>query len=360
MTDASLIEEWQRASDREIKRHLTLTEDGLLLGADTVIAKRRIDGGMACEIDGREEEILALIAAAYGRPVSHDVIANLRRADQAFGRGDLVSAQMHIAFTGLHGIEDEEPASFRLFLADRLLQAGLSPRELLSELADETDLPETFQKAGPDDPKHPGWPAGTAGGLGGKFRPKDGTEAVISEELTQRIQRLATRRKARQMLSLLLRLGGEALLTVIPGIGEISDVAMVSELVAMIAELVTTANDSEFEFDVKAALEFANTRPHTLEELRAAATGPSQRGYENHHIVTQGGKNATNIPQELLQSGDNIVRVPTLLHEDINAAYSKNSTEVPGMTVYRWLQTQPFDVQYEEGVKIMRNLRLIQ
>ncbi len=30
------------------------------------------------------------------------------------------------------------------------------------------------------------------------------------------------------------------------------------------------------------------------------------------------------------------------------------------MTVYRWLQTQPFDVQYEEGVKIMRMLGLIQ
>jgi hypothetical protein len=28
-------------------------------------------------------------------------------------------------------------------------------------------------KASPDDPEHPGWPAGTPGGRGGKFRPKD-------------------------------------------------------------------------------------------------------------------------------------------------------------------------------------------
>jgi hypothetical protein len=31
----------------------------------------------------------------------------------------------------------------------------------------------TFQKASPDDAEHPGWPAGTPGGRGGKFRPKD-------------------------------------------------------------------------------------------------------------------------------------------------------------------------------------------
>jgi hypothetical protein len=33
-------------------------------------------------------------------------------------------------------------------------------------------------KASPDDPKHPGWPAGTPDGRGGKFRPKDGDEGA--------------------------------------------------------------------------------------------------------------------------------------------------------------------------------------
>jgi hypothetical protein len=28
-------------------------------------------------------------------------------------------------------------------------------------------------KAAADDPEHPGWPAGTSGGKGGQFRPKD-------------------------------------------------------------------------------------------------------------------------------------------------------------------------------------------
>src|SRR5579871_4310389 len=33
-----------------------------------------------------------------------------------------------------------------------------------------------ISKARPDDPEHPGWPAKTTGGLGGKFRPKDDDE----------------------------------------------------------------------------------------------------------------------------------------------------------------------------------------
>jgi hypothetical protein len=33
-------------------------------------------------------------------------------------------------------------------------------------------------KAAADDPDHPGWPAGTSGGKGGQFRPKDSAEML--------------------------------------------------------------------------------------------------------------------------------------------------------------------------------------
>ena len=39
-----------------------------------------------------------------------------------------------------------------------------------------------FLKASADDPAHPGWPAGTPGGQGGKFRPKDGESSREIEE----------------------------------------------------------------------------------------------------------------------------------------------------------------------------------
>ena len=40
--------------------------------------------------------------------------------------------------------------------------------------ANAPDAKTVIQKAAADDPKHPGWPAGTPGGIGGQFRPKDG------------------------------------------------------------------------------------------------------------------------------------------------------------------------------------------
>jgi hypothetical protein len=50
----------------------------------------------------------------------------------------------------------------------------------------EAHAKDSFQKAGPDDPKHPGWPAGTPAGQGGKFRPKDdeGGEAASNSAAT--------------------------------------------------------------------------------------------------------------------------------------------------------------------------------
>jgi hypothetical protein len=39
-------------------------------------------------------------------------------------------------------------------------------------------------KASPDDPNHPGWPAGTPEGRGGQFRPKDGDAASEGESIS--------------------------------------------------------------------------------------------------------------------------------------------------------------------------------
>ena len=53
------------------------------------------------------------------------------------------------------------------------------------------DLQTTLRTASPDDPEHPGWPAGTADGRGGKFRPKDSdgsaAGAIATETRRRRI-----------------------------------------------------------------------------------------------------------------------------------------------------------------------------
>jgi hypothetical protein len=81
-------------------------------------------------------------------------------------------------------------------------------------------------------------------------------------------------------------------------------------------------------------------------------------GQQYHHIVTQGGANATKIPAEQLQNTDNVIRLPTLLHEAVNGEYSRRRRGT-NMTEYQWLQTQSYDVQREEGLRILRKLHIL-
>ena len=74
--------------------------------------------------------------------------------------------------------------------------------------------------------------------------------------------------------------------------------------------------------------------------------------------MTQGGATADNIPPEQLQNTDNIVRLPTILHEAVNGEYLKKSPN-PNINMYQWLQTKSYDVQRDEGLKILRNLHII-
>ena len=94
--------------------------------------------------------------------------------------------------------------------------------------------------------------------------------------------------------------------------------------------------------------------------------GGAGAGYHYHHIVTQGGTNATSIPPEQLQNTDNIIRLPTLLHEEVNIEYLKPGPDTSAknpdgsqMNLYQWLQTQPYDVQREIGLKILRDLHIL-
>ena len=95
------------------------------------------------------------------------------------------------------------------------------------------------------------------------------------------------------------------------------------------------------------------------QELMAKRFGAAGDGQQYHHIVTQGGMNSDNIPVELLQNTDNIIRLPTLLHEAVNAEYAKLLQDDTGMTMYQWLQTQSSDVQREEGLKILKRLNIL-
>ena len=115
---------------------MTITDQGLVLGAGTVLAKRRTGRNDKAElaINDAEERLLALLAVAYRRAVPPRVLANIRRAARSWADGDKSLALVHLAHTGLSQLEEGEAAPFRLFAADRLIEAGVSPRRLLELL----------------------------------------------------------------------------------------------------------------------------------------------------------------------------------------------------------------------------------
>jgi len=169
-----LLEEWHGREQRPFHDFMTLNDNGLFLGASTELAKFEGNGGELpkLDIDGRAEKILTLLSIAYWRPIELDTLEHLRRASNAYTRGDKVLAHIHLAHSGLPKFDDSDQAC-RLFVADRLLSTGVSPITLLESLdIDATTI--RLVKASPADLKHPGWPAGAPNRQGGQFRPKDG------------------------------------------------------------------------------------------------------------------------------------------------------------------------------------------
>lgn len=111
-------------------------EDRLELGAGTIMARMAGDPwhGRGLDLDGREARIIALLAAAYRRPISLGVLDHLRRAGCEWGRGEACLAQIHLAFSGLPRLSDPEDAAYRLFMAQGLMDDGVAPRDILRAL----------------------------------------------------------------------------------------------------------------------------------------------------------------------------------------------------------------------------------
>lgn len=229
-----------------------------------------------------------------------------------------------------------------------------------------------IEKASPDDPKHPGWPAGTPGGRGGKFRPKDGSASALAEEIKDRI----SRRSLKMNLTAALHIGVEVLANLVPGIDVAADLSML----ATIARTLTEYRERAVE--AAAAFAFVQNAPYSLEDLQVSNDyqefssydafvknqlspkvmskyfGPAGDGSQYHHLVTQGGVNAdAEMPE--LQSTDNIIILPTLLHEMVSDEYLRPAPDNSGRSLYQWLQTQSYEVQREYGLEILKGMGIL-
>lgn len=104
--------------------------------------------------------------------------------------------------------------------------------------------------------------------------------------------------------------------------------------VATIAEGLSHVGSWVHEYHTK--IDSYRDPPRSFEELRDAVSKESKAGYQDHHIAEQ--KSAAQdgkFSRDLIDGRDNVVRIPTMKHEDINAWYQKPNREYGGMTPRR-------------------------
>lgn len=373
---------WRLNEYHEGNLGLACTEEGLVLGRTALIERQE------AKFAARERtEIERLLSRAYGTDLSVDrLMSGLTTVATALNANEPGLARIAAVHLRIPDLPDLA-ARDRLEAEDILIKShyrhtaahAIEAAPIKSRCAgDENessllDTAESIHKASPDDPKHPGWPAGTPGGRGGKFRPKGDSEFDISLEVLRVVARQALRTGALAILRIALQAAGEA----VPGVDVAATIALLADMAKLISDL------KQLKADADAALDFVKDGPRSLEDLQVSSNGYEEfssynefykaglsleslakrfgaagDGQQYHHIVSQGGANADNIPPEQLQNTDNIIRLPTLLHEAVNAEYLKPQLGT-NMTKYQWLQTQPYDVQRDEGLRILRDLHIL-
>lgn len=158
-----LRKEWRaREWESPIEEAPVFTRDGLVFGCGTVLAAAKSERCLDA-LDGIELRLLALLAVAYGRVIPLSVLHQIERAAKSWSAGDDCLALIHLALAGLHRVEDRRETARRLFIADGLMRAGISPRTILEALdlpAVEFDDIRKFNLGEPRIPPGSGKPSG--------------------------------------------------------------------------------------------------------------------------------------------------------------------------------------------------------
>ena len=307
------------------------------------------------------DELEYVLGLAFDRPFDVDRYAPaLAGVARALNAGDLGQAMLRVQLMGLPVLPDNEA-----------LRRATEAQDLL--------------KASPDDPKHPGYPKGAPDSRGGQFRPKGGlvgedAEALVAKRLKSLVARRAFRAGLRRILTWRagLRFAGEVVSNVDPlGPAEVGDALMVEQGVETLAQV------AEIKTEAEAAAEFVQKGPWNIEDLYVSEKpesfdtfnefkkfdadeddlekrfGAAKPGYAYHHLAEQGANGRTLPPHEL-NSTTNIVQIPELIHEEINAEYAR-MRDINGIrqSIRTSLSSKPFLEHQNAGIELMRNMGII-
>lgn len=159
-----------RRDTTEIDKVMRFSNEGLVLGAGTILARSR-GSARDVPIDPLGPRLSALLAAAHLRNPAYSDLAHLKKAAECWGRNDDALAAMHLALSRVDRLRAPEDDAHRLFLADSLMKHGVPADDIIRAL--ERGLPafQRLAKYSPDQPRVPSgsgrasgqWTSGDAG-----------------------------------------------------------------------------------------------------------------------------------------------------------------------------------------------------
>jgi hypothetical protein len=357
MSDAAKFNDRGLGKERDyvsatLFRYPQFTAQGLELGAGSLIARAVSDshGHTRLDLDKDFSRAAALLSAAYHRPIGIWQMGRLAAASEAWAKSDLPLAHTILAQARLGRLQDDEDAPARLRMAESFLDEGMAPFELLKALdllAEERSL----DKASPDDPQHPGWPAGTPGGVGGEFEPKDEATEPIGRAVVNEQQPLPPpppkiprkRPDDGHVRNVLIKAGVKWLIEAGLAAADITAPEVVIPL-----QLGVEVGSWAYPF-IKAYFD----GPKSLEELQEAANDP-QVGYEIHHIVEQKAARKENFPEAQIQAPDNLVRIPTLKHWQLTGWFQTPNKDYGGQTPRAYLRGKTWEERQRVSLEGLR------
>ncbi|HWE72481.1 MAG TPA: phage portal protein [Stellaceae bacterium] len=117
--------------------------------------------------------------------------------------------------------------------------------------------------------------------------------------------------------------------------------------------------------NIIADVDFGLGAPYDLQTLIDNTKGPSQAGYEDHHIVpAQRGTDDKGLSPEdekRLESRENFVRIPKYVHQQITNYYKEPIKDPPfnGRSPIDYLHDKNFDDRYQFGLGVLREFGVI-
>jgi len=124
----------------------------LALGAGTKLAAACGDPRDEAEDSKRA---VALVSVAIGRPLDASAATHVRRALAKARGGDAPLALTHLALAGVGRLDDPREDARRLFIADGLMKAGVSPGAILEALGAAPARADLDRAYNPDQPRVP-------------------------------------------------------------------------------------------------------------------------------------------------------------------------------------------------------------